>query len=160
MQNIFNHLDLEQIIEFFKNAYNVIITFGIDIYDKLTGIRNIKGLSIESMQTIFQFLLGLIYLLVIGTVLLYSSIAFSFLKTIIKIIYKIINYILIKPLVFLVKIFIKGLIRMISNTKVTTNEKTPNLDVNKELLMLRLQNGKLKKQIERSKINEFKTTKK
>nr|WP_195758689.1 hypothetical protein [Beet leafhopper transmitted virescence phytoplasma] len=143
MSNLFNKENLYKIVNFVKISCNFIITFSQDLFYKLRGIKDVRVNNLTDLQTaaplIFNFLIGLLYVYLIINLLSY----------VIKI-YNVIKFIIVCIFTFIQGIFVfityplRKLILLTNKETLQAQLKTKE----KELLVLRLQNGKYKKQLE------------
>jgi uncharacterized membrane protein YesL len=155
MYSFFDQKNIYKFSKFVKGFCNYIITFSQDLFNKLISIKDIKVNSLSDLQTaaplIFHFLIGLLYVFLIISFLSYSFKIYNVLKFIFILLFISIKIIL----VFLFNCF-KGILLFVTypyrKLKSSNNNSQTQQAIEKELLVLRLQNEKLKKQLEQKHI--------
>nr|WP_012477130.1 hypothetical protein [Candidatus Phytoplasma australiense]ABD04145.1 hypothetical protein [Candidatus Phytoplasma australiense] len=145
MQQLSN-FNIEEIINKIKLYATIIITFIKTTFNNIIAIKNVDfslGNILNSSGIILQFILSLFYILIFITFLVLLGSIFNIIKTTIKIFF------------FPFKILFIGFFKFIQfligpkpkpNPSVNNNF---NEDIKKQLFLLKLQNGKLKKQLEK-----------
>lgn len=151
MSNLFNKENLYKIGNFVKTSCNYIITFSQDLLNKLIGIKDVRVHDLSDLQTsaplIFHFLIGLLYVFLIVSFLSYFIKIYNVIKFIIVCVFALIKGIF----VFITYPFRK--IMSLTNKEKSQENQQKTLQAQlkakeKEVLVLRLQNGKYKKQLE------------
>nr|WP_013747474.1 hypothetical protein [Chinaberry witches'-broom phytoplasma]AEC45508.1 p3 [Chinaberry witches'-broom phytoplasma] len=151
MQNL--NLNISAFIDKINDYVIFIISFIQTTFNNIIAIRNISFSLFDipnSIGIIIQFALSIFYILIFITILCFSSSIFDIVKQILK-------YTIYYP-IKLISWPIAKIISLFMNKKNNNNSKTQQSileKLEKELLILRLQNGKLKKTIEKDNKNKY-----
>nr|WP_012477125.1 hypothetical protein [Candidatus Phytoplasma australiense]ABD04141.1 hypothetical protein [Candidatus Phytoplasma australiense] len=146
MQQLFN-FNIEEIINKIKLYATIIITFIKTTFNNIIAIKNVDfhiGNILNSSGIIINFILSLFYILIFITFLVLLGSIFNIIKTTIKII-----FFPFKILFIGVFKFIQFLIGPKPKPDVSISNKNQDDEIKKQLFLLKLQNGKLKKQLEK-----------
>lgn len=144
---IFN-LNISAFIDKINDYAIFIISFLKTTFNNIIAIRNINfqlGNILNSSGIIIQFILSILYILIFITCLVFLGSIFNIIKEIIKwflLPFKLISWMIAK---IIIKLIFNSKSKDIFPIKNINDDK-----ITKELLILRLQNGKLKKQLNQS----------
>nr|WP_012477878.1 hypothetical protein [Candidatus Phytoplasma australiense]ABA02281.1 unknown [Candidatus Phytoplasma australiense] len=140
-----SNFNIEELINKLKLYATIIITFIKTTFNNIIAIKDVDfslGNILNSSGIIINFILSLFYILIFLTFLTFLGSIFNIIKTTFKIIF------------FPFKMLFIGVfnfIQFVIGPKPKPNPSVNNNldeDIKKQLLILKLQNGKLKKQLE------------